>query len=525
MWIKMKFFVMVLATLLVASVPVVVAQNLERDNQESEDQDYGHRSGDRPRIDRFLDAELWTNHGDNSFYIGDNIVLKFRVNRDAFVAIYSVDTRGRVRMLFPSDRGGDNYVKGGITYRIPDGGDNYDLEVSGPEGTEYLQLVASQERIPLPDWFANGIRSDASDRDEYMDGLNSEYFVRYDGQRFAYDRIRISVDDWEPDYFRPVYHPLYPNWSVCGNMYFDYPWGASIYVDGIYWGCAPMYIPSILIGWHTVTVYDPIGYCWEDDIHVDRHRTVVLDRNVIVTRPAVVSRFKEVRVAGYRDPVNNGYPHFNDIITKKVVVTGAPRKNGALGTRERLAELSKDFVAPQKRYARDVAPVVRTDRGYEVSGSTGRDDESRIDRASRIERRGAEEAVTPQPRPERSGDNGIDNSRRQVYDRRDTQESGKAEVNTRRVEPQPRQDKPEYYQKKSDRNENQRSGERQAIEKPRSSESQPPVPPAPVEKRRSSDEGKSKAPEVKGRQSDGKAQPQEAPAKSTGESRGRVRGK
>lgn len=367
---RMRMWMAALIALLALAAPIVSAQELQRnDNDEDYGRDRDYDRNDRIRIDRYLDAELWTNHSDNEFYVGDNIALNFRVNDDAFVAIYSVDTRGRVRLLFPSNPTDDNYVRGGVTYRLPDGRDEYDLSVTGPEGTETIQIVASRERFPIPDWYNNGLVADASDIDDYMDYLNGEYFIRYGGQRFAYDRTRIYVNEWEPQYFRPIYHPVYPHWSVCGNIYFDYPWGSSIYIDGIYWGCTPLFVPTILVGWHTVTVYDPWGSCWENDVHVLRRHSVVLDRTVIVTRPHVVSKYKEVRTVGYRDPVSNGYPKFREVVSKNAVLKGGGRLSPDVKlTKERLAELDKGFTAPTKKYAKSVAPLTKTDRGFEAKG-------------------------------------------------------------------------------------------------------------------------------------------------------------
>ena len=48
-----------------------------------------------PRIDRYLDAEVWTDRSDGEYYVGDRVTINFRISRDAFVAIYTIDTRGR----------------------------------------------------------------------------------------------------------------------------------------------------------------------------------------------------------------------------------------------------------------------------------------------------------------------------------------------------------------------------------------------------------------------------------------------
>ncbi len=325
---------------------------------------------DRVRVDRYLDVEVWTNHLDGDYHVGDDITIHFRTNRDAFVAIYSIDTRGRVNLLFPSLPGGDNFVYGGATYRLPGPDDDFDLVVTGPEGVENIQVIASRERFSIPDWHpVSGLVCDWDDRHDYLDYINGRYFVRYDGQRFAFDRTAIYVYEWEPSYFRPVYMPVYPSWTVCGNVYFDYPWGASIYVDGIYWGCAPLYLPRVYVGWHTFTVYDHWGHCWESSVHVTRYNTVVLDRTVIVTRPTTMSKYKEVRFSGYRNPVTSGYPKFNE---KKTIALGsaAPGVKDKPGGTRTGSDLDGAGLTKSRRFVRGTAELVATDRGLETVGVT-----------------------------------------------------------------------------------------------------------------------------------------------------------
>ncbi|UCD63366.1 MAG: DUF4384 domain-containing protein [Candidatus Zixiibacteriota bacterium] len=322
------------------------------------DEEFQGEYYDQVKIDRYLDVDIWTNHSDNEFYEGDNIVLHFRTNRDAFVAIYSVDSRGHVNLLFPTSPADDNYVRGGATYQIPDGADDFDLVVTGPDGVENIQAIASRERFPIPDWYpTSGLICDWDDRLEFMDYVNAEYFVRYGGQRFAFDRTALYIYEWEPDYFHPIYYPAYPSWSVCGNVYIDYPYGGTVYVNGIYWGVIPLYIPRIYVGWHTFTIYDYYGYCWEYPVHITRYNTVVLDRTIIVTSPTVVSKYKDVRLVGYRDPVLHGYPAFKT----KQVVTAKPSAKSAKAAKAGDLKLNKKFV-------RGATKVVKTDRGFETVG-------------------------------------------------------------------------------------------------------------------------------------------------------------
>lgn len=342
--------------------------------QDNDPANYDGDYYDRGSIDRYLDAEVWTDHADADYYTGDEVVIHFRVNRDAFVAIYSIDSRGMVNLLFPADPAQDNYVLGGMTYALPGPDDDYDLVLNGPEGTENIQIIASRERFPIPDWYHNsGLVHEGDDVSDYMDWLNGRYFVRYSGQRFAYDRAVLFVNEWEPSYFRPVYYPDYPSWAVVGNIYVDYPWGSTVYINGYYWGVTPLYIPRILVGWHTLTIYDRYGYCWENDFHVSRYHTVVFDRTVVAPSPSIRSKFTRVQSVGYRDPVTNGYKNYDKVVTtmKSKTVTTTTGSRGTTVTKGTASARNTDdnYASGSKHYVRGETKLVKTDRGYETGSS------------------------------------------------------------------------------------------------------------------------------------------------------------
>lgn len=373
MYRKTLMLIMALAMMLVLT-PATRAD----DGQPYGDDDYAWY--DRVKVDRYLDVEVWTNHSDGEYYIGDKISIYFRVNSDAFVAIYAIDTEGRVSLLYPSRPGQENFVYGGVTNRLPLEGADYDLVVTGPEGVENIQVIASRERFPIPDWYGvSGLVCDWEDRFDFMDHINRKYFVAYDGQRFAWDRTAAYVNQWEEVYFRPVYYPSYPSWVACGNVYIDYPIGGSVYINGIYWGCAPLYIPRVYVGWHTVTVYDRWGYCWESDVHITRYNTLVLDHYVVRTNPANTSKYKEVRSVGYRDPVTNGYPDYQakyqkvvkqtTTVTKKDSRTIVAGRDAKSYTAEP-GENSYKILNTSKQHARGNTEVVKSGRGYQSAGLT-----------------------------------------------------------------------------------------------------------------------------------------------------------
>ncbi len=361
--------------LLLIPAALVFGQPLEAqdyNNRGDDNRDGDGQYVDRIKVDRYLDVEIWTNHSDGDYYVGEAIDLSFRANRDAFVAIYSVDSKGRVYLLFPASPDDDNFVYGGVTNSLPGPDDDYDLVVTGPEGVENVQIIASRERFPIPDWYAvSGLVCDWDDRNDFMDYVNAEYFVRYDGQRFAFDRTAMWVNEWEQNYYRPVHRPYYPSWTVTGNVYIDYPWGGTVYVDGIYWGIAPLYIPRVYVGWHAFTVYDRWGHCWENDVHITHYHTLVLDHQVIHPRPSVMSKYKEVHSVGYRSPGAHGYPHHADKLTVAtkagLVVTDADGR-ARLSSGKGVRSSSGPSASVTKRHVRGTTEVVNTARGIETAG-------------------------------------------------------------------------------------------------------------------------------------------------------------
>src|SRR5436190_21337761 len=95
----------------------------------------------RPKI------ELWTNKGDAAVYTrGERVRLFFRLDQDAYVTIFRVDTDGRVRVLFPRDPWEDNFARAGRDLEIDGrqlGSDAFTID--DYPGVGYLFAVASAD--------------------------------------------------------------------------------------------------------------------------------------------------------------------------------------------------------------------------------------------------------------------------------------------------------------------------------------------------------------------------------------------
>jgi hypothetical protein len=173
----------------------------------------------RPKI------ELWTNKGDAAVYTrGDRVRLYFRLDQDAYVTIFRVDTDGRVRVLFPRDPWEDNFARGGR-----------DLEVDG-----------------------TALRSEAFMIDDYP-GVGYLFAVAA-ADPFVYDQIE-SADHWDyrviadgrvkgdpyvamTDLAQRIVPDGYADWdydviSYNVNQHYDYPrflcYDCHSYVSYSYW--------------------------------------------------------------------------------------------------------------------------------------------------------------------------------------------------------------------------------------------------------------------------------------------------
>lgn len=246
-----------------------------------------------------LDVDVWVDNDDGIYYEGESITVFFQASQDCFLALYSLDTRGNVSLLYPVNPWDNGFVSGGEVYAVPGDYDDYELIVTGPEGIEHIQAVASLEEMEIPDWHdsAPSLSGSNDDPEDFLEYLNNRYFTtRWENRDRAMDHLTVYVKA-PRYYYKPVYVPRtwydYPYYSM---VYIDYPFGAEIYIDGIYFGIAPLWIPRVMVGWHWVTIYDRYGYCWEQHIDFVHNHTIRLDRSRIKTSRTFSSRFKDVRL-------------------------------------------------------------------------------------------------------------------------------------------------------------------------------------------------------------------------------------
>src|SRR3989441_1130687 len=173
----------------------------------------------RPRI------ELWTNRGDAAVYTrGERVRLYFRLDQDAYVTIFRVDTDGRVRVLFPRDPWEDNFARGGRELEV-DGNalSREGFTIDDYPGVGYLFAVASADPFVY---------------DQIESGEHWDYRVIADG------RVRGDPYAAMTDLAQRIVPQGYVDWdydviSYNVGQHYDYPrflcYDCHTYVSYPYW--------------------------------------------------------------------------------------------------------------------------------------------------------------------------------------------------------------------------------------------------------------------------------------------------
>lgn len=89
-----------------------------------------------------LTVNVWTDK--QTYVVGENALIYFTVNQQAYIYIYDLQPDGVVRLVFPNAYSQNNFVAAG-THVLPDAG--YKFLITPPTGLEKLQIFASL--VPL----------------------------------------------------------------------------------------------------------------------------------------------------------------------------------------------------------------------------------------------------------------------------------------------------------------------------------------------------------------------------------------
>src|SRR5574341_2000615 len=170
-----------------------------------------------------LNVKVWVDKGDNATYQpGEDIRVYFRTNRDAYVVVYNIDTRGNVHLLYPYEYRDRRFVEGNRPYRIPGLRDDYYLKVNGPQGTERIVAIATREPFYVPELGWNLEPDQLTEEDYYYmhkpEGEDDWDFIERLNHRIVPDYV-----DYELDVATFQVEPRYPKrYYTEPSFYFSY---------------------------------------------------------------------------------------------------------------------------------------------------------------------------------------------------------------------------------------------------------------------------------------------------------------
>ena len=94
-----------------------------------------------------MKVEAWVDHRSGVYRVGSTLRLSVRPSNDAYITVLDIGSSGRATVLFPNRRSRENYVRGGETLELPDGG--WAIGVHGPTGADLIMVFASTSRLPI----------------------------------------------------------------------------------------------------------------------------------------------------------------------------------------------------------------------------------------------------------------------------------------------------------------------------------------------------------------------------------------
>ncbi|MEO0215936.1 MAG: DUF4384 domain-containing protein [candidate division WOR-3 bacterium] len=103
-----------------------------------------------------LNVDVWFNKDEPIYYPGEKLKVFFKANKDCYIAVYDIEVGGRETLLFPQP-GDKGLVHANQVYELPPEDADFDYEITGPEGTERIVVLASQKSLPKLEELGGGV--------------------------------------------------------------------------------------------------------------------------------------------------------------------------------------------------------------------------------------------------------------------------------------------------------------------------------------------------------------------------------
>ena len=214
--------------------------------------------------------KLWLDQeGRATYQAGERIVIMFQASQDSFVRIYSYDSEGRVKIIFPNQYSHSDFVRAGETRSIEG-----IIEANTTPGMEYVQGFATTRSIALPrekDLISKQFMPEVSpDYNKYTQTIRGIIATMPPTAWTSSNLLSYTIRPIPPpptNYGRIIVHSK-PN-------------KVKVYLDNIYQGTTPLNLDRISPGQHRISfVMD--GYQDQiENVSVSPSRTTTVSGNLV----------------------------------------------------------------------------------------------------------------------------------------------------------------------------------------------------------------------------------------------------
>jgi hypothetical protein len=94
-------------------------------------------------------VEAWVDNPDLIYRIGQQLKVHVRPKHTAYITVFNVGSSGRTSVIFPNYYQQNSRVYAGQTVTIPADSARWKIDVAGPPGVDFIQVVATREKLDL----------------------------------------------------------------------------------------------------------------------------------------------------------------------------------------------------------------------------------------------------------------------------------------------------------------------------------------------------------------------------------------
>jgi len=214
---------------------------------------------------------LWLDKERGATYApGEKIKISFQASRDSFVTLYSYDTGGRVKIIFPNRYSPHNFVKAGQIHSVEGL-----IDPHTRPGMEYIQGFATTRPMFIGDKEKNLISK------EFMPEISKDF----KNFTITIKGIIVSMppNAWtSSNILSYTVRPITPPPTNHGRIITtSQPQGAKVYLDSVYRGTTPLNLDRVATGQHQVKLVMTGYQDWSSYVSVSPSRTTTVSADLV----------------------------------------------------------------------------------------------------------------------------------------------------------------------------------------------------------------------------------------------------